>query len=246
MKRNILVLTFFAAVLSACGQKTPASTEASSTVTVSDSESHSPAWSNSGLPVQDARDQPTLSCDETADRILINCATDNPAIGDERDFLHVFAIGEDDTFATVELSGGDFTFEPGHNYGICVYTHNSADPNLGDAGIAKSIASTVSFPEVLSAGDETARISSLITYTDAGSSCYLGCEIPVYATADLKFAVSSTGNAMSFDGQNVKDIPLLVSASDGIIAMTCVPGGDLQPGLENSGYMFYWISTTAQ
>lgn len=197
--------------------------------------------------LKSSAERETLSYGETADHIAVNCLVDNPSLGDERDFVRIVALdGKDDTIDLTTAVSGEFTFEPGRQYGIVVYTHNAADPELGDAALARGISSTISFPENLVAGSDESQLSCIVSYQNGADTEFISCTMPLQATSDLSFRVSEVGTVMSFGSQTQSECPLWVTVSDDIVVMSCVPGGDLWPGIENSGYMIYYVETIAK
>lgn len=71
-------------------------------------------------------DRPTYTIANPADHVTFNSITDNPLIGDEREFVSV-----KDAANTADGGWKDtVTVEPGKEYLVRVYVHNNADANL--------------------------------------------------------------------------------------------------------------------
>jgi len=71
-------------------------------------------------------DRPTYDINHVADHITFNSITDNPNVGDERNFVTI-------KDASNTSAGGwedDVTVEPGHEYLVRLYVHNNAASNL--------------------------------------------------------------------------------------------------------------------
>ncbi|MBQ3309221.1 DUF11 domain-containing protein [Candidatus Saccharibacteria bacterium] len=105
------------------------------------------------------QDRPTYTWDSPADHITFNSITDNPNIGDERNFVRVRKVG--DTGYNTDV----LDLEVGQEYEVFVYYHNdaSASLNASGKGIASGVRMRSEFPSVLNDGEDgvvTAYISA--------------------------------------------------------------------------------------
>ena len=81
------------------------------------------------------QDRPTYTWEQPADHVTFNSITDNPTIGDERNFVRVKKYGTEDVLSD------SVNLEVGAEYEVFIYYHNNASANLNDSG--KGIASNV-------------------------------------------------------------------------------------------------------
>lgn len=89
--------------------------------------------------------------DNPATYATFNSITDNPGIGDERDFVRIREINDTDTY------GDQVTLEAGHTYEVYIYYHNNADGHeIGKTaiGIADGAAVKSSFPATVKKGEK--------------------------------------------------------------------------------------------
>ena len=93
----------------------------------------------------------TFTWDNPATYATFNSITNNPQIGDERDFVRIREINDQSTY------GDEVTLEPGKTYEVYIYYHNNADGHeVGKTavGIADGAAVKSSFPATVKAGEK--------------------------------------------------------------------------------------------
>jgi len=97
-------------------------------------------------------DRPTYTMEVPADHVTFNSITNNPDVGDERNFIR---IKEDSTTSTYV---DNVTLEPGKVYQVMAYYHNNATSNLNDSGvgIANNTTLKMEIPGVVKAGVKAA------------------------------------------------------------------------------------------
>jgi uncharacterized repeat protein (TIGR01451 family) len=88
-------------------------------------------------------DRPTYTQAQPADHVTFNSITDNPQVGDERNFVRI----KEDGTATY---GDNVTLEPGKVYDVSVYYHNNAASNLNL--VAHNTSLKMEMPGVIKAG----------------------------------------------------------------------------------------------
>ncbi len=84
-------------------------------------------------------DRPTYTSEHPADHVTFNSITDNPNVGDERNFV----VAKD---AANTSDGGwsdNVTVQPGHEYLIRIYAHNNAASSLNLTAINTRVSATV-------------------------------------------------------------------------------------------------------
>lgn len=105
----------------------------------------------------------TFTMDEPATYPTFNSITDNPTIGDERNFVRIGEINTDETKLRDEVE-----IVPGKEYLVYIYVHNNAsstfnDSAHGNAGVAIKTTLASSFSKVLTpekSGQVTATVSA--------------------------------------------------------------------------------------
>jgi len=87
-------------------------------------------------------DRPTFTVENPADHVTFNSITNNPNIGDERNFVGIREVGSNNTwYDTMDA-------KEGKEYFVRVYVHNNAATSLNESGkgIAKDVKATVNLP----------------------------------------------------------------------------------------------------
>lgn len=72
-------------------------------------------------------ERPTYTWQKPADHATINSITDDPVMGDERNFVRIKKVGTSDKYSDRVVA------EPGAEYEVQVFFHNNAAANLNDA-----------------------------------------------------------------------------------------------------------------
>lgn len=113
-------------------------------------------------------ERPTYTNNAPADHAVFNSITDNPVLGDERDFVRIVELRDGDD-AEKNTYTNNLTLEAGKRYGVFIYYHNNASGTLNDAahnyvGVARESKVVSNFPHEIAAG-ETKQISGLIRST---------------------------------------------------------------------------------
>jgi len=118
------------------------------------------------LPIANASawgpERPTFTMEKPADYAVFNSITNNPTIGDERDFVRVGEINADVTELKNEIE-----VVPGKQYLVYIYFHNNASATYNDSahnniGVAVATRLSSSFSTVLTP-DEKGTITGTIT-----------------------------------------------------------------------------------
>lgn len=170
-------------------------------------------------------ERPTFTINSPATYPTFNSITDNPAYGDERNFLRL-----------KEATAGDGAYSdetkivPGKEYIAYVYFHNNASATFNDAahnysGLAKNTRLRVALPDQLLAGKRTGMTGYITANNAKPSSVY----DDTYMTADSDVALRYVpGTAIiaskgAVNGQKVADsvitdgAPLGYSSLDGTL-----------------------------
>ena len=138
-------------------------------VSVQDKPSDKPVLSTSGLPkvihVQPlwGPKRSTYTMAKPATKAVFNSLTDNPAVGDERDFVRIAEAGSGRAFTS------ELIIEPEKEYEVWIYFHNDASETFNDAahnyvGVARNTWMSSYYPEALAKG-ERGKVEGYITST---------------------------------------------------------------------------------
>ena len=119
-----------------------------------------PVMAYAGGPNRD-----TFTMNNPADYVTFNSITDNPTLGDERNFVRVAEVGAKGTFAD------EVKIVPGKEYEVYIGYHNNAASNLnssanGGKGIALDVRISSQFPSTVSASKK-GKVSAIISSSNA-------------------------------------------------------------------------------
>ena len=106
-------------------------------------------------------DRTTFTWDDPAPYATFNSITDNPGVGDERNFVQIREVNQ-------QYYQDEVTLEAGKTYEVYIYYHNNADAHdIGKTaiGIADGAAVKSSFPATVKAG-ERATVTATIFAND--------------------------------------------------------------------------------
>jgi hypothetical protein len=143
--------------------------ENSQTVTISDSGSWGPS-------------RPTFTINKPADHVTFDSITDNPAQGDERNFMQVRgATDSNETYAD------RISLTPGKEYVVYIYYHNNAASNLNASGtgIANGVYIKAQIPAVVSNGSTGTKAVGYVGARNAD---------PIEVWNDISFTNNSGGD----------------------------------------------------
>lgn len=114
-------------------------------------------------------ERPTYTNDAPADHVVFNSITDNPVLGDGRDFVRIVEkkTGDepkDDYTSDIEL-------EAGKDYEVFIYYHNNASATFNDkahdyVGVSRKTRMVTTFPDELKA-DQKSQVSGIIRSENA-------------------------------------------------------------------------------
>ncbi len=103
----------------------------------------------------------TYTMQHPADHVVLNSITDNPTVGDERNFVHVKEAGAEKYSDEIEI-------EPGKEYVVYITYHNDAASNLNESGkgIARGMKVSAQFPTEVTP-EKKGKISAILSATNA-------------------------------------------------------------------------------
>lgn len=128
--------------------------------------------------------RPTFTTQKPADYITFNSITNNPAHGDERNFVQIKEKNASNATYTEKLN-----IKEGKQYTVFVYFHNNAAANLNL--VARNTRARVQLPKLAKAGQDT-RITGFVTADNARPS-----EVwdEVYVRADKNLNIQYIANS---------------------------------------------------
>lgn len=180
--------------------------------------------------------RPTFTGASPAPYVTFNSMTDNPEVGDERNFVRIRESGTTTYRDNVNL-------EPSKVYDVSVYYHNNAASNLNDSGVgvAKNAKLKMEVPGVVTAG-----VNAAFTGTISASNANPGSvwdEAYGKNTTNADIALRYVSNSATFvskgaiNGQKLPDTLFTTGANLGYNSQDgTVPGCN-----EFSGYVNFQI-----
>ena len=116
-----------------------------------------PVVAFAGGPTRD-----TYTMKEPADHVTFNSITDNPTLGDERNFVRVAEAGANGVFSD------EVKIVPGKEYEVYIGYHNNAASSLNASGVGMAMDARISsqFPSTVSASNK-GKVSAIISATNA-------------------------------------------------------------------------------
>ena len=181
-------------------------------------------------------ERPTFTYEHPATYVTFNSITNNPNVGDERNFVRV---KEDSPTTTY---GKDVTLVPGKSYQVEVYYHNNAASNLNDsgAGIAHGVNLRMQMPASI-AGNASDTVDGFINWSNPGpiNSVYDSANLKNGSTGAvaLRYVQGSakvTSNG-AVDGMTLPDAFLTTGTPLGYAALN----GELPGCNQYAGYVTY-------
>jgi len=186
-------------------------------------------------------DRTTFTWADPAPYATFNSITDNPQLGDERNFVRVREVADGNLF------GDEVTVTAGKTYEVYIYYHNNADAHeVGKTaiGIADGVAMKSSFPATIMKG-EKGTVTGIITASDTDplevwDGAYMIGGEDVYLRYVPGTATIHNGGAL--DGQNIGPDYLF---GDGALLGYNQFSGILPGCNEYAGYVTYQVFADA-
>lgn len=181
----------------------------------------------------------TYTIAHPADHVVFNSITDNPAVGDERNFMRVR-----DTSVAGSTYGDSVSLTPGKEYTVFVYYHNNAASNLNASGvgIATGAYAKTQIPAVIAKGTSGTKAAAYIGAANAApKEVYDDISFTNTTNADIALRYVH-GSAQIFNGGATNGKTL----SDNIITTGATLGynaldGKLPGCNEYSGYVTFRV-----
>ena len=186
-------------------------------------------------------DRTTFTWADPAPYATFNSITDNPSIGDERNFVRIREVKDGEKF------GDEVTLEMGKTYEVYIYYHNNADAHdVGKTaiGIADGASVKSSFPATVKAGEKATVTGTIFASDTEPLSVWDGA----YMTADqdvyLRYVpgTATIHNGGALDGSSIGPDYLF---GDGALLGYNKFSGILPGCNEYAGYITYQIFVDA-
>ncbi len=179
-------------------------------------------------------ERPTFTWEKPASYATFNSMTNNPTLGDERNFVRIRAVGDAKYVDEVRL-------EAGKTYEVYSYYHNNASPSIGTTaiGIADNVRMSANFPAQIKAGEKLS-VNTIISASDTNP---LSVWDGAYVTADSDLYLRYVpGSAMIHNGGDLNKQAVgpdyLFSEGGALLGYNKFSG--LLPGCnEYAGYVTY-------
>lgn len=187
------------------------------------------------------QDRATYTWEKPADHVTFNSITDNPYLGDERNFVRVRELG-------ASSESDEVTLEAGKEYQVSIYYHNDASATLNSSGkgISRNTYVRTEFPKYLNAG-EIGVATAFITASNADPQTVWDT---TYLKADSSVYLSFVPNSAVIHNNGTTDGTVL--SGDALMSETGVTLGHydnmwgMVPGCnEYGGYVTYTIRADA-
>jgi len=163
-----------------------------------------PFKSNEALAVETpwGPERKTFTWEDPAPYATFNSITNNPQLGDERNFVRIREVKDNEHY------GDEVTLEAGKTYEVYIYYHNNADGHeVGKTaiGIADGASVKSSFPATVKAGERTS-VSATIFASDTDplavwDGAYMNSNQDLYLRYVPGTAIIHNGGAL--DGQSI-------------------------------------------
>lgn len=178
----------------------------------------------------------TFVGEKPADYVTFNSMTDNPKVGDERNFVRIKEVGQTGYVDSAKIV-------PGKEYEVYTFFHNNASSSLntaehGHKGIARNVKMLAKMPSIIRKG-QNVDITSTISASNASPSAvwdHVAVSSPERDVA-LKY-VPDSATVYSNGAINGKKLPSKIFSEGALLGYSDLNG--IVPGCtEYSGYVTY-------
>lgn len=131
-------------------------------------------------------ERPTFTAQNPADYPTFNSITNNPSLGDERNFVRIREAGVGNYVDKIQL-------QPGKEYEVYTYVHNNAKDSLNESGkgIALDVRMKAQVPATLKAGEESAVVSTISALNTSPKSVWDEAYISSTSAVALRYVPGS-------------------------------------------------------
>jgi len=192
----------------------------------------------------------TFTWADPAPYATFNSITDNPQLGDERNFVRVWKVADNmEMTDDVQLSElqDEVELEVGKTYGVYIYYHNNADAHdVGQTakGIADGAGMKSSFPATIAAGEKGTVTGTIVAANTNPTSVWDGAYLKSNQDVYLRYV---TGSAVIHNGGELNKTSI---GSDYLFGSGAALGYNILSGIlpgcnQYAGYVTYWVYVDA-
>ncbi len=186
-------------------------------------------------------ERPTYTMEKPASAATFNSITDNPELGDERNFVRIAEKGASGVF------GDEITIEPGKEYEVYIGYHNDAATNTNDTGvgIAQQVRLASTFPATVKSGDRV-TVAAVISASNTNPK-KVWDEAYMTAAKDVKLSYVS-GSAKIYNGWAINGsvLPSSLFTEEGTYLGVGKLDGIVYGCAEYSGHVIYTIKADGE
>ncbi len=175
-----------------------------------------------------------------ADHVIFNSITDNPALGDERNFVRIREADTEDKFRD------SVTVKAGHDYEVYIYFHNNAKSSLNESGkgIARGVKITSALTSWTVNSSRRVVVSAILKCANSDpKEIWDGAYITTDSEEDitLRYVLGSATihNGFKANGEPLSDKYLF--GTDGVYIGMNELDGLIPACAEYSGYITYLL-----
>lgn len=181
-------------------------------------------------------ERPTFTGKNPAPYVTFNSITDNPQVGDERNFVRIRPAGQG-------TYGENVSVQPGQTYDVMVYYHNNAKSGLNASGegIARDVMLRTQMESKVAANSST-KVTGFITSSNAKpNEVYDSANLTnsTAGTMDLSF-VAGSAKVTSNGAVNGKTLPDSVFSTGTPLGFDAL-NGNLPGCNEYAGYVIFQV-----
>ncbi len=176
-------------------------------------------------------DRPTYTMENPADHVTFDSITDNPAIGDERDFVGIREAGTTNDYTD------NMTVQPGKTYTVRMYVHNNAASNLNL--VAQDVTAKFNLPT------NTAKSLEVDGYIDSSNASPTEVYDDAKFTSDQNFNLSYVSGSLTYTNNywtNGTPLPESIFTSAGAKLGYNALDGKIPGCNEYSGYVTFNVT----
>ncbi len=184
------------------------------------------------------QDRKTYDWNARSDTVSFNSITNNPSLGDERNFVRIRKVGGTES--------DEVALEPNAEYEVSIYYHNDAKESLNNdgSGISRDTSIRVKLPSNLNSGE----VGSLVGYLNASNatpneiwdSCYLKANSNIYISFvpnSAQIYNNGTANGTTLNDEKLLSSGVPISYYDNMQGM-------IPAGVNYGGYVSFKIKTS--
>ncbi|USN96855.1 MAG: DUF11 domain-containing protein [Candidatus Nomurabacteria bacterium] len=176
--------------------------------------------------------RPTFTIQNPSDHVTFNSITDNPNIGDERDFVGIREAGTTNTWTD------NMTVQPGKTYTVRMYVHNNAASNLNL--VAQNVTAKFNLPTTTG---KSIRVDGFIDSSNATpTEVYDDATFSNSQNFNLAYVPNSLKYENNYFGANGTPISESVFTSAGALLGYDKLDGNIPGCMQYAGYLSFNVT----